>query len=53
MPDDVQQMAVPVLAHRLILRADAQGATPRSEHVIQQILRQISVPVGQMGGGGA
>ncbi len=52
MPDDVQRMAVPVLAHRLILRADVQGALPRSEQVIQQILRQISVPVGQMGGGG-
>mgnify|MGYP000079923036 CR=1 FL=1 len=51
MPDDVQRMAVPVLAHRLILRADMQGALPRSEQVIQQILRQISVPVGQMGGG--
>jgi MoxR-like ATPase len=51
MPDDVQRMAVPVLAHRLILRADMQGALPRSEQVIQQILRQVSVPVGQVGGG--
>ncbi len=51
MPDDVQRMAVPVLAHRLILRADVQGALPRSEQVIQQILRQVSVPVEQVGGG--
>jgi len=51
MPDDVQRMAVPVLAHRLILRADVQGVLPRSEQVIQQILRQVSVPVGQVGGG--
>ncbi len=45
MPDDVQRMAVPVLAHRLILRADVQGALPRGEHVIQQILKQVPVPV--------
>jgi MoxR-like ATPase len=51
MPDDVQRMAVPVLAHRLILRADVQGMLPRGEQVIQQILRQVSVPVGQVGGG--
>jgi len=50
MPDDVQRMAIPVLAHRLILRADMQGILPRGEQVIQQILKQVPVPVGHEGG---
>ncbi len=44
-PDDVQQMAIPVLAHRLMLRSDGMGAT-RAETVIREILNQIPVPIG-------
>lgn len=44
-PDDVQQMAVPVLAHRLMLRSDAPGVA-RAESVIREILSQVPVPVG-------
>ena len=46
-PDDVQRMAVPVLAHRLILRSDSQGKIPRAEQVIQEILKQVPVPMGE------
>jgi MoxR-like ATPase len=44
LPDDVKQLTVPVLAHRLIL-TDAErlrGETP--EHLLEEILEQISVP---------
>lgn len=44
-PDDVQQMAIPVLAHRLMLRSDGMGAT-RAETVIREILNQVPVPIG-------
>lgn len=43
-PDDVKQMAAPVLEHRLILRPDyeIEGVTP--VEVIEAILRKIAVP---------
>lgn len=44
-PDDVQALAVPTLAHRLVLRPDAQleGWTP--EAVVEDVLRRVRVPV--------
>lgn len=44
-PDDVQQMAIPVLAHRLMMRSDGSGSA-RAETVIREILSQIPVPIG-------
>ncbi|OYT73089.1 MAG: hypothetical protein CFK49_00440 [Armatimonadetes bacterium JP3_11] len=44
-PDDVQQMAIPVLAHRLMLRTDTVGI-PQAEAVIREILNQVPVPIG-------
>jgi MoxR-like ATPases len=46
LPDDVKTVAPLVLEHRLHLRSEArmQGATP--SNVLQQVLRQIPVPVG-------
>jgi len=44
-PDDVQQMAVPVLAHRLMLRSDTTSPA-RAETVIREILSQVPVPIG-------
>ncbi len=45
-PDDVKEMAPLILAHRLILRPEAQlrGAGP--EQLIQEIMTQVSVPTG-------
>ena len=48
LPDDVKYLAVPVLAHRLILqeeermRGEARGET--AEHFVEQILAQVPVP---------
>lgn len=44
-PDDVQRLAVPVLAHRLVLRSDGQGRMPKTEQIIQEILNQVPVPL--------
>ncbi|MFV0460244.1 MAG: AAA family ATPase [Actinomycetales bacterium] len=42
-PDDVQELAVPVLAHRLLLSSDARmsGVTP--ELIVEDLLRQVQV----------
>ncbi|SHI51953.1 MoxR-like ATPase [Malonomonas rubra DSM 5091] len=42
-PEDVQQIAVPVVAHRLILRPEFQ--TVRKEEVFQSLLAEIPVPM--------
>jgi MoxR-like ATPase len=46
-PDDVKRLAVPALAHRVILQARWDGATgqaPDSERVIRGILAEVPVP---------
>ena len=44
LPDDVKCLAVPVLAHRLILREEERlrGETP--ERVLEELLRQVPIP---------
>lgn len=45
-PDDVKSLAIPVLAHRLILSLD-QIAAPaeQSEHLIRTLLQKVPVPI--------
>jgi MoxR-like ATPase len=43
-PDDVKSVAMPVLAHRLVLRAD-RGARMTSADAIAEILAEVPVPV--------
>ena len=43
-PDDVRDMAVPVLAHRLILRPEYELEGLRMEELVQDILRKVPVP---------
>ena len=45
LPDDIKSLAVPVLAHRLILKEEERlrGETP--EHFLEEIIKQIPVPV--------
>jgi MoxR-like ATPase len=45
-PDDVRTMLVPVLAHRLILTADAQLRDDTVEKVVDRILARVKVPLG-------
>jgi MoxR-like ATPase len=44
LPDDIQALAPSVLAHRLILTADAQIAGRTTESVIADIVRRVPVP---------
>ncbi|MCM3662473.1 MoxR family ATPase [Georgenia satyanarayanai] len=46
LPDDVQVLAVPVLAHRVILSNDAQLARETPEQVVAGLLGEVPVPVG-------
>ena len=46
LPDDVQHMAVPVLAHRIRLQAQAGYQQMTTESVIQSIVGHLRVPTG-------
>lgn len=46
LPDDVKQLAVPVLAHRLVLNPDAQLRDETIGGVIDRILHRVKVPTG-------
>jgi MoxR-like ATPase len=48
-PDDIQQLAVPVLAHRLITGLEAQMGGRGSEEVVKTVLRTLPVPDGATG----
>jgi len=43
-PDDVKEMALPVLRHRLIMNSDAELSQITSEAVIEEILQSITPP---------
>ena len=44
-PDHVQEIAVPVLAHRLVLDPQAQYSGQSHRSVVEEIVRQVAVPV--------
>ncbi len=44
-PEHVQQLAVPVMAHRLLLDSQARFSGLSAESVIQTIIRQVAPPV--------
>ncbi len=44
LPDDVQALAVPVLAHRLLPTAEAQIGRRTTEQVVADILRRVPLP---------
>lgn len=43
-PDDVKAMAKPVLAHRLILRSASRIKESQGDRIIDQILKEVTVP---------
>lgn len=43
-PDDVQYLAVPVLAHRLLLTGQARFSGKSAESVVQEVLSSVEVP---------
>jgi len=44
-PDDIKQLAVPVLSHRLLLDAEAEFSGVTVEDVISQLMSQVRPPV--------
>jgi MoxR-like ATPase len=44
LPDDVQELAVPVLAHRLLPTAEAQIGRRTTEQVVADIVRRVPLP---------
>ena len=45
LPDDVKDLAPPVLVHRLVLTTDARIRDRRSEEVLEEVLERVPVPV--------
>ncbi len=45
LPDDLQALAVPVLAHRLLPTAEAQIARRHPEQVVRDLVARVPVPV--------
>lgn len=45
LPEDVQHMALPVLAHRVVLNPEARMKSVTAEQVIAKILKNVAVPV--------
>jgi len=43
-PDDVKEMALPVLRHRVILRPEAEVEGVQTDQVLQQVLQSLPVP---------
>ena len=46
-PDDVKAVAIPVLAHRVMLRPDAAARGLTAENAIHEILAAVPVPAGR------
>ena len=44
-PDDIKALAVPVLAHRVIVTADAAMSGRSSDHILAELLAEVPVPV--------
>ena len=45
-PDDVQQMMIPVLSHRLILKPEARLKEMTPERILKSIINTVYVPIG-------
>ncbi len=50
-PDDVKRLAVPVLAHRLLITAQSRLRGQDVEQVVREVLEQTPVPVEHIGDG--
>lgn len=46
-PDDVRSVAVPVLAHRLVLTSEARAARRSTADLVKQLLTRVPVPRGE------
>lgn len=44
-PEDIKEMAVPILSHRLILRNDVSGLMDKPEDIVADILNTVNSPL--------
>ncbi|MDQ2084833.1 MoxR family ATPase [Herbivorax sp. ANBcel31] len=44
LPDDIQDMAIPVLSHRIIMNQEAKMENITSDNVIEEVLLNVKVP---------
>jgi MoxR-like ATPase len=47
-PDDIHAVAIPVLAHRLVLSAEAQAARRAAPELVRALLQRVPVPQGTL-----
>jgi MoxR-like ATPase len=47
LPDDVKELLTPVLSHRLILTADARYHGQTAERILEQVKKEVAVPIQQ------
>jgi len=45
LPDDIKSLALPVLAHRLIVKEEERLRGKTSEQFLEEILHQTAVPI--------
>jgi len=48
LPDDIKELLVPVLAHRIILSEEAKLTGGNPEHILEEIISRISVPISHL-----
>jgi MoxR-like ATPase len=44
-PDQIQELAVPVIAHRLVMEPQARFSGQTARSVVEAVLKTIKVPV--------
>ena len=52
-PDDIKSMAVPTMAHRLVLQPEARYTGKSAEAIVKQLLAAVPVPAAQAAVGGS
>jgi MoxR-like ATPase len=48
LPDDIKNLAVPTLAHRLILAPSARLQDLKAEQILAEIIAKVGVPGGDL-----
>jgi len=48
-PDDLKRLAVPVLAHRLVLTPEAELGGMTADNILADVLASVPVPSGRPG----
>jgi len=43
--EDVKELAIPIMSHRIILKSEINSGSEKSERVIQKILATIETPI--------